>query len=462
VVTHNTVIVDGGGGIDVRNVVGPVVIANNAVYSRSGAAIRLISGNLGLVTVAGNVGAGGISGATSGYREGNGINADFVAGHYNGEPPIDLFPRAGSALIAAGSASHVSEYDFNGTPRNGAADAGAYKSEVGGNPGWTLAPEFKTVNGRLQPIPTTSDFGADGKSDILWRNSSTGENYLYPMNGLAILGTEGYLRTVSDPSWKVVGIGDFDGDGMSDILWRNSSTGQNYVYFMDGTTIKASEGFLRTVADRDWYVAGVGDFNGDGKADILWRNTVTGENYLYPMNGLAILGTEGYLRTVSDLTWKIVGVGDFDGDGKADVLWRSSTTGEIYLYPMDGTTIKASEGYVRTVANLAWKIVGTGDYNGDGKSDILWRNSSTWENYLFPMDGKMILGTEGYLRTVADQSWQVMGTGDYDGDGKSDVLWRHAVSGENYVYPMEGTTIKPTEGYLRTVADQNWQVQNPK
>ncbi len=304
-----------------------------------------------------------------------------------------------------------------------------------------------------------ADFGADGKSDILWRNGTTGENYVYPMNGTTILGTEGYLRTVADQNWKVVGLGDFDGDGQADILWRNASSGQNYIYFMDGTTIKPSEGYIRTVADQNWQVAGVGDFDGDGKADILWRNSTTGENYLYPMDGLTILGTEGYLRTVADTTWQIAGVGDFDGDGKADVLWRNASTGENYLYPMDGTTIKPSEGYLRTVPDLNWKIAGVGDFNGDGKTDILWRNGTTGENYLYPMNGKTILGTEGYLRTVPDQSWQVKGTGDYDGDGKADVLWRNASTGENYLYPMDGTSIKPTEGYLRTVADQHWQLQ---
>ena len=307
-------------------------------------------------------------------------------------------------------------------------------------------------------VPVRHDFNGDGKADVLWRNATTGENYLYPMNGTAILGTEGYLRRVADLNWKVVGIGDFDGDGRADILWRNSSTGENYLYFMDGTTIKPTEGYIRAVADQNWKVAGVGDFDGDGKADILWRNSVTGQNYLYPMDGLTIKATEGYLRTVADTAWQIVGVGEFDGDGKADILWRNSVSGENYLYPMDGTAIKPTEGYLRTVADLSWQVAGIGDYNGDGKSDILWRNGTTGENYLYPMDGRTILGTEGYLRTVMDQSWQVKGTGDYDGDGKADVLWRNSVTGENYIYPMDGTSIKPTEGYLRTVADANWRM----
>ena len=153
ILAHNTII---GSSIEVRNVVGSVVVANNAVYNNSGAAIQLISGNLSLVTVAGNVGAGGISGASSGFVTGNGIATDFVAGNYNGAPPVDLFPTAGSALRAGGSASYVTTTDFNGTPRNGVADAGAYSYQPGGNPGWTLATGFKIMSGGVQPKPPTN------------------------------------------------------------------------------------------------------------------------------------------------------------------------------------------------------------------------------------------------------------------------------------------------------------------
>src|SRR5947207_3612275 len=111
-----------------------------------------------------------------------------------------------------------------------------------------------------------ADFSGDGHSDVLWRNTLTGENYLYPMNGTAILASEGYVRTVADLNWKVAGIGDFDGDGKADILWRNTSTGQNYIYFMDGTTIKPTEGFRRTVAERCWQVVSGGDDDGGSEA----------------------------------------------------------------------------------------------------------------------------------------------------------------------------------------------------
>ena len=150
-VLHNTVIVQGS-GINVRNVSGPVLIANNAVYSQSGIAIRLISGNINQVTVAGNVGQGGISGSAAGYTEGNGIDNDFVSAHFAGIPPIDVFPSSSRALAGNGDTRYAAELDFNGMPRDGNGDVGAYRFDPSGNPGWELTEGHK-AGGMRRPMP---------------------------------------------------------------------------------------------------------------------------------------------------------------------------------------------------------------------------------------------------------------------------------------------------------------------
>jgi translation initiation factor IF-1 len=328
---------------------------------------------------------------------------------------------------------------------------------------------FVNVQASVLVSASARDFDGDGKADILWRHQSsggTGENYLWPMDGTTMLSTNGPINVIDDLNWKVAGIGDLDADGKADIVWRHTVNGEVHVYLMDGRVVKANglvqdyQGNPRVVPDLDWNIVGVGDFNGDGRADILWRHFATGENYIYPMDGLAILPSEGYIRTQADLNWKVVGTGDFDGDGKADILWRNFATGGNYIFPMDGLAILPSEGYISTQADQNWKVVGTGDFNGDGKADILWRHFATGQNYVYPMEGLAILPSEGYVRTQADLNWKVVATADFDGDGKGDILWRHMETGENYIYPMDGLAIKPSEGYtsLNPLPDLHWTV----
>ena len=152
---HNTVI-SPGNGMEVRNITGPVLIANNAIYAQ-GTAIRLVSGDTGQVTLSANVGEGGLSGAGAGYANGGGIANDMVAAHFDGAPPIDLFPQAGGALVGTADPDYSVSVDFNGTDRTGSSDVGAYAFAAGGNPGWTIQEDFKdsALSVVVRPMPPT-------------------------------------------------------------------------------------------------------------------------------------------------------------------------------------------------------------------------------------------------------------------------------------------------------------------
>jgi hypothetical protein len=192
---------------------------------------------------------------------------------------------------------------------------------------------------------------------------------------------------------------DFNGDGKADILWQNNSTGQRLIWLMNGT-VHQSNVSLGTVPTQ-WSIAGSGDFNGDGKADILWQNTSIGQRIIWLMNGTAHQSTVS-LGTVPT-QWSIVGSSDFNGDGKADILWQNSSTGQRIIWLMNGTAHQStvSLGTVPT----QWSIAGSGDFNGDGRADILWQNSSTGQRIIWLMNGTahqstVSLGTVGTFWSI--------------------------------------------------------------
>ena len=87
-----------------------------------------------------------------------------------------------------------------------------------------------------------------------------------------------------------------------------------------------------------------GDYNGDGASDIVWRDTF-GDVYLRQMSR-GIIGSDSFIADMRS-GWTIVGSGDFNGDGKADILWRS-ISGDVAIWLMDGVSITKSS----TIANI--------------------------------------------------------------------------------------------------------------
>ena len=281
-------------------------------------------------------------------------------------------------------------------------------------------PVITTFRATVVPIGGgVSDYNGDGVSDILWRNLRNGRNTIWKSANNA---TEQGVTALGSLTWKIVGSGDFDGDGITDILWRNSSTGRNSIW-KSGNSTKLQA--VATVADLTWTVAGVGDFNSDGKADIVWRNTRTGRNSIWYSANTA---TQRGVSTLSNLNYKIVGIGDFNGDGISDILWRNTANGRNSVWK---SGLSASLIGMTTVADQRWTVVGVGDFDNDGKSDVLWRHTASGANSIWKSASSR---TPQVVASVTDQRWKVAAIGDYNGDGQSDILWRHSVSGVNSIW----------------------------
>ncbi|MCP4152125.1 MAG: hypothetical protein GY757_30570, partial [bacterium] len=240
------------------------------------------------------------------------------------------------------------------------------------------------------PLVETPDFNGDGKADFLWRNTQTGTNDVWYMDGENSTGSDP-LPEVTDLDVRVGGTGDFNNDGKTDILWRNQRTGENALWYLDGVTLTGTEMLPRFI-DPDCYINGTGDFNGDGKPDILWRNYSSGVNAIWFMDGASILETT-MLPTFNDPDCKITGTGDFNGDGKPDILWRNQRTGDNAIWYMNGANLTGTAMLPRFNDPDCY-ICGTGDFNGDSKPDIIWRNPTTGLNAVWYMDGVTITGSD--------------------------------------------------------------------
>ncbi|PAX53308.1 Calx-beta domain-containing protein [Brunnivagina elsteri] len=297
------------------------------------------------------------------------------------------------------------------------------------------------------------DIDGDGNNDIIWRNYKTGDNAVWLMNGTQF--KQGIFTTPEpDNSWRNEGIADFTGDGKLDFLYRNYKTGENAIWQMNGTVREKIIPIL-TVTDKDWKVEGTVDFNGDKKVDIIWRNQRTGENAVWLMNG-ATFDSSFFLTKVDAPGWEMEDFADFDGDKKIDILWRNSITGENAIWNMDGTKDFKKASFITQVKDTDWKIEGVGDFNNDGKIDIVWRNYRTGENAVWLMNNTT-LNIGVYLSRNIDNNWRIEQVADFTGDGNLDFLWRNYKTGENMFWQMNGTTREQVVSLLK-VDDPFWEI----
>ena len=275
------------------------------------------------------------------------------------------------------------------------------------------------------------DFNGDGTSDALWRHDD-GTVAIWQMNNSAIQSPSFPAWMAS--SWHIVGIGDFNHDHTSDILWRDDN-GTVLQWLMNSNAIQFSqvvESLAATTA-----IAGIDDFNHDGNSDILLRTFDSGGSTtitIQEMNGGTILAS-GVAGTMGS-DWGLVGVGDFNSDGNSDILFRQQGTGTTVIWKINGTRqAVVFEPGVPT----DWHVVGVGDFNNDHTSDILWRNDNGIAAIWLMDDGH--LQTAGFFGVGTD--WHVIGVGDLNGDSRDDILWRNDNS-TTAISQMDGFTISAT------------------
>jgi len=285
------------------------------------------------------------------------------------------------------------------------------------------------------------DFNGDTKSDILLKNAA---GSLYVLAGKAdgvAYGTPARIYKESTPAtYTVVGTGDFNGDQNVDILLKNAA-GSLYVLFGkdDGMSYATTPTRIYKESNPATYsVVGTGDFNNDTHCDILLKNAAGSLYVLYgKADGMSYATTPTRIyKESSPATYTVVGTGDFNGDMNCDILLKNAA-GSLYVLfgKDDGVSYATTATRIYKESTPAtYTVVGTGDFNGDGNDDVLLKNAAGSLYVLFgKADGVAYATTATRIyKESVPATYSVVGTGDYNGDGNTDILLKNA-AGSLYV-----------------------------
>jgi YD repeat-containing protein len=303
---------------------------------------------------------------------------------------------------------------------------------------WRTTQTDTTIDSAYGTVSQVDDKGdiGPGKTgdDVCVRNS-----YTRNTNDLTLrAGTGGGLVSATGSSvsvdWSrydiIITPGDFSGDGKADLLARNTLTGNIDMYTGNG-----AGGFATGPVEVGWawtdmdFAFSPGDFSGDGKPDVLYRRI--SDNNLYMIKGNAAGGWIDGVSIAVGWGWtdmdRLFSIGDITGDGKTDVMFRRPSTGNLYYLAGNGAS--SWTGAITQIGTGPWtsadRFFGKGDVTGDGKADLYTRDTATGNLSLYPGTGAGGFGTP----TAAGAGWgvyqHILTTGDVTSDGKADIFARY-------------------------------------
>ena len=230
--------------------------------------------------------------------QGDGITNDHtltLTGTAEANTTVKLYD--GTALLGTAAADGSGAWNYaTGNLLDGTHNFTATDTDAAGNvstASTVLPVTVATPGADTWKVNSMQD--SHGTAELLWTDTSAGTHALWMMNGTNVTGGAALPNT--GPSWHVEGVGDFNGDGTADILWQNDD-GTPAIWTMNGTT--PTGGAALPNPGPSWHVKDAADFNGDGTADILWQND-DGTPAIWTMNG-----TNSDRRSRAPQSWTVV------------------------------------------------------------------------------------------------------------------------------------------------------------
>ncbi|MGW4518842.1 trypsin-like serine protease [Streptomyces sp. NPDC004393] len=267
---------------------------------------------------------------------------------------------------------------------------------------YSVFTKVSTYVGTAYPRIDDTNLSGDANADLFVRRASDNTGYEYDSKGTSFA-TRISWGSYSDKN--VILQTDLNRDGYQDQIIRRASTGAVYWRHY----IPASDSWATTLLFGNWStrtkIVAPGDVTGDALPDLL-SVTASGTLYIYPGLGNGTFGTPVGVGSGWNQYNVLLGHGDFTGDGKADLLARSSSNSYVYLYP--GTGKSGSGAFGARIQVRTWgqfnAFGAVGDITGDGRADLVARTSAG-TLYLYPGTGKATSDIFGTPVTIGT-GWQ--------------------------------------------------------
>ncbi|MBI4660901.1 MAG: VCBS repeat-containing protein [Verrucomicrobia bacterium] len=308
---------------------------------------------------------------------------------------------------------------------------------------------FNVVASGAEPLTYQWRFGGDA---ILGATSSsyTLSNVQLSQAGsytVAVRNSYGVVTSASATLTVVSGSakGDFNSDGLADLLFQNED-GFLAIWFMDGASMKSASLLTPNhVRDEQWRIVGAGNFNADAHEDILFQHK-EGTLAVWHMEGTR-LRSGAFLDPMDpgDEDWRVVGTGDFDQDGHVDLLFQHKDA-TLAVWYMDGLKVASGE-FLKPdrTGDEEWRVAGAGDFNADGKVDLIFQHEDGSLAYWY-LDGVKLIES-GLLRPhdPRDKRWRVASVADLNHDGRPDLVFQHKGDGALAAWFMNGIQLSSAQ-----------------
>jgi hypothetical protein len=256
------------------------------------------------------------------------------------------------------------------------------------------------------------DHDADGASDLLRIDGATGGVEILRRGGDA----DPLLLPFAEPQKsQVVARGDFDGNGASDILWQRKGSRALTLWLLDADGSVDPVG-MPTPGPR-LRLLGVGDLDGDRRDDLIFQHVDDDDLHLW-LGGEA---PDPRIEVIPGLAapWHFLGIGDVEADRRSDLVWWDPSSGALRTWHMNGSTV-LEDALLGGALPTGSKPVGIGDYDGDGSADLLVRLPAyTWIAF---SSLQTRADAWSLVAGVPDPQVETAAGHDFDADGLADLV----------------------------------------